>query len=88
VTSAAERALDLLVENATEGLDARRQRELDELLDSLAGTAADAAADLDKESFELAAAAIELALTDAEPMPAALRQRLGRQAADVFGFPL
>jgi hypothetical protein len=86
--TAAERALDLLVENATEGLGARRQRELDELLDSLAGTAAEAAAGLDKESFELAAAAIELAFTDAEPMPANLRRRLGRQAADVFGFPL
>lgn len=77
-----ERTLDLLVENATSGIDSRRGRELDELLESHSEAGGEPA--LDRESFELAAAAIELAYTEPEPMPPALQQRLARQAADIF----
>ena len=77
MTAAAERAEELLVDRVTEGLDARRQRELDRLLPRCP--------DLDPESFELAAAAIELACTAAEePLPAALRDRLARQARELY----
>ena len=75
MTAAAARAQDLLVDRVTEGLGPRRERELAELLPRCP--------DLDPESFELAVAAIELACTAAEePLPAALRDRLVRQAGD------
>lgn len=67
------RAEELLVRRATEGLSSAEQQELDELL------AADPGADaLD---YELAAAAIQMAMTDIEPAPAHLRARLEALAA-------
>lgn len=77
MTTAAERAQELLIDRVTEGLDPRTERRLDGLLWECP--------DLDPESFELAAAAIELAYTSAkEPLPAALRDRVARQAADFY----
>ncbi len=67
------RALDLLVDRATEGLSPRREAELESHLASHP--------ELDPEPFELAAAAIELACTvPEEPMPARLSRRLARRA--------
>lgn len=72
-----ERATELLTYRATEGLEPIQQQELDELLPHTH--------DLDPESFELAAAAIELAVTQIEePLPATLRARLSAQAQDFF----
>lgn len=77
MTAAAQRVQDLLIDRATEGLDPRLERQLDRLLPECP--------DLDPESFELAAASIELACTAAEePLPAALRDRVARQAADFY----
>ena len=68
------RAYELLADRATVGLDERENAELDALLA--------AAPELDAESWELAAAAIDLAWTEIdEPLPAALRQRVVQQAS-------
>lgn len=75
--TAAARARELLADRVTEGLGPRRERELDGLLPRCP--------DLDRESFELAAAAIELACTAApEPLPTALRDLLARQAEEFY----
>ncbi|MEM6793923.1 MAG: hypothetical protein AAF725_08055, partial [Acidobacteriota bacterium] len=75
--SATERATELLVDRATQGLESNQQQELEELLPH--------AQDLDPESFELAAAAIELAMLRVEePLPASLRTRLSAQARDFY----
>ena len=67
-----QRALDLLVDRATEGLSPRRSAELEGLLASYP--------ELNPEPFELAAAAIELAYTlPEEPMPARLARRMARR---------
>ena len=74
----AGRLEELLVDRATEGLDSSREMELNRLLPEYP--------DLDPESFELAAAAIELAcfeaeeLGSAEALPAELRARVDGQA--------
>ena len=71
-----QRAVDLLVERATEGLAPAREAELGELLASQP--------DLDPESFELAAAAIDLACTVIdEPVPEGLSLRLAVQAREL-----
>lgn len=73
----AARVQELLVDRATEGLDPERERELENLLPHCP--------DLDPESFELAAAAIELAyITAEEPLPETLRERLADQARDFY----
>ena len=78
--NAADRATDLLIQRITEGLDPQSERELEALL-------ADRP-DLDAESFELAAAAIELTVTDTtDALPPSLRQRLSSQAQDFFEQP-
>ena len=77
MSTVATEARNLLVDRVTEGLDPRLEAELEGLLP--------ACPDLDPESFELAAAAIELAcITVEEPLPETLRERLGRQAADFY----
>ena len=78
--NAADRATDLLIQRITEGLDPQSEKELEALL-------ADRP-DLDAESFELAAAAIELTVTDtAEALPSSLRRQLSIQAEDFFARP-
>ncbi len=62
------RAQELLVQRATEGLDAREAAEL-------AALGAD-----DDESFDLAAASIPLATLPIEPLPAHLAERISRSA--------
>jgi Anti-sigma-K factor rskA len=73
-----EATLDLLIKQVTEGLSPEEQRALD-VLDS-------AVASANLREFERAAAAIALAGTavHAEPLPAALAQRLVRQAEEHF----
>ncbi|MEM7586885.1 MAG: anti-sigma factor, partial [Acidobacteriota bacterium] len=74
-----ERALDLLVARATEGLAAAEVRELDGLLAQIP--------ELDEDpSLELAAAAVDLAYTlpHQERMPDALHMRVASQASDFF----
>ncbi|MEM1177805.1 MAG: anti-sigma factor [Acidobacteriota bacterium] len=67
----------MLVQRTTEGLDPALERELTELLTRCP--------ELDPESFELAAAAIEMTAVDTnEPLPATLRQRVLRQADTFF----
>lgn len=76
-----ERLHDLLADLATGGLSPAKEAELDTLLG--------AAADAEKEAWELAAAAADLALGDAsaEPIPEALRQRVSADARRHFGRP-
>jgi hypothetical protein len=72
-----EATVDLLIKQVTEGLSPEEQRALD-VLDS-------AVASADLREFERAAAAIALAgSAHAEPLPAALAQRLARQAEEHF----
>lgn len=77
--SASSRRLEmLLVDHATEGLDPISQAEMRSLLSQSPG--------LDPESFELAAAAIELACDLCEdPLPSSLRSRLSLRARDLRG---
>ena len=70
-----EKLRDLLADRATVGLSEEEASQLDELLGS-----SDEA-----ESFELAAAAIALAETKMEPMPAGLEAKLARSAEEYFG---
>jgi anti-sigma-K factor RskA len=70
-----EKLRDLLADRATVGLSEEEASQLDELLGS-----SDEA-----ESFELAAAAIALAETKMEPMPAGLEAKLARSADEYFG---
>lgn len=71
------RAVDLLVARATEGLAPELECDLEGLLASQP--------ELDPESFEFAAAAIELSCTvPDEPLPEDLYQRLSLRAAE-FG---
>ena len=70
-------AIELLVDRATEGLDTDQQSRLGSLLERFP--------ELDDDSFELAAAAVDLAYTvPAQPLPAALRERVAAQAAEYF----
>lgn len=63
------RARDLLADRALQGLGSDEQHELDALLRRHP--------ELDDDSFELAAAAIDLACTDVtEPLPPSLRSRI------------
>jgi hypothetical protein len=72
-----EATVDLLIKQVTEGLSPEEQRALD-VLDS-------AVASANLREFERAAAAIALAGTaHAQPLPAALAQRLVRQAEEHF----
>jgi hypothetical protein len=72
-----EATVDLLIKQVTEGLSPEEQRALD-VLDS-------AVASANLREFERAAAAISLAgSAHAEPLPAALAQRLARQADEHF----
>lgn len=79
-----ERLVELLVQRATEGLSANEQVELNRLLAQ--GNYSDA------EQFEATAAALMLASSlDDEPLPAALKGRLERQAdafADAASTPI
>ena len=70
-----EKLRDLLADRATVGLSEEEASQLDELLGSLD----------EAESFELAAAAIALAETKMEPMPAGLEAKLARSADEYFG---
>jgi anti-sigma-K factor RskA len=72
-----EKLRDLLADQATVGLSEEEARQLDELLGS--------ADSMDAQSFELAAAAIALAETKLEPMPAGLEAKLARSAEEYFG---
>jgi len=73
MTESHERLEDLLVAQATEGLDAAQARELDRLLTEHPDT--------DADGYDRAAAALQLALLDdAGPMPAQLRETLLAQA--------
>jgi len=63
------RALELLADRAVQGLEAAERRQLDAVLA--------ARPELDDDSFDLAAAAVDLAYTDAaEPLPPMLRARV------------
>ncbi|MFI4871213.1 MAG: anti-sigma factor [Phycisphaerales bacterium JB061] len=75
----AERLLDLLVEQASTGLDDRGQAELDQLLAGQSDFAQDAFAD------SASAAAQVFAATDAQPMPAHLRERCIGSARAIIG---
>jgi anti-sigma-K factor RskA len=70
-----EKLRDLLADRATVGLSEEEASQLDELLGSLD----------EAESFELAAAAIALAETKMEPLPAGLEAKLARSADEYFG---
>ena len=70
-------ATELLIDRATVGLNSIEQVGELRLLDRFPN--------LDDNSFELAAAAVDLAYTTpTQPMPATLRQRVSAQAADYF----
>jgi len=69
-----DRLMDLLVKRASEGVTAQEQAEIDRL------SASHKSAGL--ESFERAAAALTLAGIDEEPMPANVRARLDKTAAE------
>ena len=71
-----ERLRDLLADQATAGLSDEEARELEGRL---------AEGGMDAETFELAAAAIMLAETKVEPMPAGLEAKLVRSAEEHFG---
>ncbi len=73
-----EKLRDLLADQVTLGLSDDEARELGELLGSANGG-------MDAQSFELAAAAIALAETRYEPMPASLESKLSRAADEYFG---
>ncbi len=73
-----EKLRDLLADQVTLGLSDDEARELGELLGSANGG-------MDAQSFELAAAAIALAETRYEPMPASLEAKLSRAADEYFG---
>jgi anti-sigma-K factor RskA len=73
-----EKLRDLLADQVTLGLSDDEARELGELLGSADGG-------MDAQSFELAAAAIALAETRYEPMPANLEAKLARVAEEYFG---
>lgn len=69
-----ERLLELLADEATEGLGPAERAELETLLA--------AASEVEADAFEQAAAAIDLAYTEIkEPLPAALRDHIGAAAA-------
>lgn len=70
-----DRLMDLLADNATEGLDPAQRAELDALLR--------ADADLTGDEMEIVAAMLDRALAPgaSEPMPASVRAGLGKQAA-------
>jgi anti-sigma-K factor RskA len=70
-----EKLRDLLADRATVGLSEEEASQLDELLGSLD----------EAESFELAAAAMALAETKMEPLPAGLEAKLARSADEYFG---
>lgn len=72
-----ERLRDLLADQAMLGLSEDEARELGELLGSADGS-------MDAQSFELTAAAIALAETRYEPMPAGLEERLSKAADEYF----
>lgn len=73
--SNADRVYDLLIQRATEGLSAAEARELEALLKEHP--------EIDPESMDLAAAAVDQALAGpAAPMPASLRAKLERAADD------
>ncbi len=70
-------ATQLLIDRATEGLDTAGQADLAALLERFP--------DIDDDSFELAAAAVDLAYTiPDQPMPATLRARVSEQAQAYF----
>ena len=73
-----EKLRDLLADQVTLGLSDEEARELGELLGSADGS-------MDAQSFELTAAAIALAETMYEPMPAGLEAKLARAAEEYFG---
>lgn len=73
-----EKLRDLLADQVTLGLSDEEARELGELLGSADGS-------MDAQSFELTAAAIALAETRYEPMPAGLEAKLARAAEEYFG---
>lgn len=73
-----ERLRDLLADQATVGLSDEETRQLEELLGS-------SDFEMDAQSFELAAAAIALAETKPEPMPAGLEAKLAKSAEEYFG---
>lgn len=73
-----EKLLDLLADQATVGLSEEEARQLEDLLGTTDGG-------MDAQSFELAAAAIMLAETRYEPMPAGLEAKLSRAAEDYLG---
>lgn len=73
-----EKLRDLLADQVTLGLSDQEARELGELLGSADGS-------MDAQSFELTAAAIALAETRYEPMPAGLEAKLARAAEEYFG---
>ena len=73
-----EKLRDLLADRATSGLSDEEARQLEELLEG-------ADSGMDAQSYELAAAAIALAETRIEPMPAGLEAKLARSAEEYFG---
>ncbi|MDI1241995.1 MAG: anti-sigma factor [bacterium] len=73
-----EKLRNLLADQVTLGLSDDEARELGELLGSADGS-------MDAQSFELTAAAIALAETRFEPMPASLEAKLARVAEEYFG---
>lgn len=80
--SSLERTYDLLADRAVQPLDDTELRELDALLRQQP--------ELDDDSFDLAAAAFDLALgpTEYEPMPASLRDRLRVQGEELLAGPV
>ncbi len=73
-----EQLRDLLADQATVGLSEEEARRLDDLL-------ASADDGMDGQSFELTAAAIALAETKLEAIPASLEAKLARVAVEYFG---
>ncbi|MEQ1761703.1 MAG: anti-sigma factor [Pyrinomonadaceae bacterium] len=73
-----EKLRDLLADQVTLGLSDDEARQLEELLGSAEG-------EMEAQSFELAAAAIALAETKLEPMPAGLEAKLARSGEEYFG---
>ncbi len=70
-------AIELLIDRATEGLGPDQESRLSSLLERFP--------ELDDDSIDLAAAAVDLACTvPTEPMPAALRERVAAQATEYF----
>lgn len=73
-----ERLRDLLCDRAVFGLDSEEAKQLDELSNSANGS-------MDAHGYELTAAAIMLAETKLEPMPAHLEAKLLKVADEYFG---